>query len=530
MAFLVVFSIGPVQEFIAASRRTADLKAGSQLLVETARRVAEFLESKNAELIFPASSEIDPPNKLLCVVENNPEELVQEAHRVAQDYLCKEWQKVSQSVASLINEKLAKQQIDQFLGFYAAWVPLDGDYARAWQEVERLLAGRKALRDFKQPPCSLELPKSPLDPTRDTVVKLQDGSRVCEEAQRHFQLRLKPRETLDAVSLLKRIKGREMGAHVPSTSEMALRSIWSLAQQKAPQAVSEMEQVAQQFRISEVCDLFFPGRWDDLDTDQELDKPTRQHLSKLRETILKTVGVPEERVAYYAVLLADGDRMGHCIGQLRTKKEHQEFSQQVAHFAQQVPNIVKRHEGYLVYCGGDDVLALLPANRALAYAQDLHQTFCQHIPQTTLSAGIVLVHHLDNLQSVLEWARQAEREAKKIRNALAVALHPRSGEALTAVINWQDFPIWSEWISAFRQGLARGFPYELYALARDYEQVNIPSEVLRAEAERILQRKEGSERVQANIPDWAIQSVSKLKEFAQLLIIARFLADYPEVS
>jgi hypothetical protein len=78
--------------------------------------------------------------------------------------------------------------------------------------------------------------------------------------------------------------------------------------------------------------------------------------------------------------------------------------------------------------------------------------------------------------------------------------------------------------------LARGFPYELYALARDYEQVNIPSEVLRAEAERILQRKEGSERVQANIPDWAIQSVSKLKEFAQLLIIARFLADYPEVS
>jgi len=530
MAFLVVFSIGPVQEFIAASRRTADLKAGSQLLVETAREIAKFLQREGAELIFPADTQIDPPNKLLCVVQNNPEELVQRAHEVAQNYLCQEWQKTCQVVGSLIDTDLANQQINQLLEFYVAWVPLDGDYARARQEVERLLAGRKALRNFEQPSCSLELPKSPLDPARDTVVKLQDGFRVCEAAQRHHLLRLKPRETLDAISLLKRIKGREMSAKVPSTSEMALRSIWSLAKQKASQAVSEMEQIAQQFGIAEVCDLFFPGRWDDLDTDRELDEPTRQRLSELRETILKTVGMPEERVAYYAVLLADGDRMGHRISQLQTDGEHRQFSQQVANFAQQVPNIVKRHEGYLVYCGGDDVLALLPTNRALACAEKLHETFCKHIPQTTLSAGIALVHHLDNLQSVLEWARQAEREAKKIRNALAVALHPRSGEALTAVVPWQDFSIWRKWINAFRQGLAGGFPYELCNLARDYEQVAIPPEVLKAEAERVLQRKEGSERVQVSFPSWAIQSASELKKFAQLLIIARFLADYPEVS
>jgi CRISPR-associated protein Cmr2 len=272
MKFLVAFSIGPVQEFIAASRRTADLKAGSQLLVETTREIAKFLQREEAELIFPADIRIDPPNKLLSVVQNNPKELVQEAHKVAQDYLSHEWQKACQAVGSLIDTDLANRQINQFLEFYVAWVPLDGDYARARQEVERLLAGRKALRNFEQPSCSLELPKSPLDPARDTVVKLQDGFRVCEAAQRHHLLRLKPRETLDALSLLKRIKGREMSAKVPSTSEMALRSIWSLAQQKAPESVSEMKQIAQQFKVSEISDLFFPGRWDDLDTDQALDE------------------------------------------------------------------------------------------------------------------------------------------------------------------------------------------------------------------------------------------------------------------
>jgi CRISPR-associated protein Cmr2 len=532
--YLMTIALGPVQEFIAAARRTADLTAGSELLVGLAGHLADYLQRQHdAELIFPASTQTDAPNKLLFTVQGEPHKIAADAKEQAHKYLRDQWdsclQQLSNPVKACIDTRLAEEQLQHFLEFYAAWVPLNGDYAAARRRLEQLLAGRKALRDFEQPQSSQLLPKSPLDPSRDTVIKLQDGFRVCEAAQQNAWLRLKPRETLDAIALLKRVKGRESSRKVPSTSEMALRSIWSLAKARASEAVQQMEAIAQRLELSEASDLFFPGRWDDLDTDQPLDEATQNRLQKLRKAILKSVAVPEDSVAYYAVLLADGDRMGKRISELETIEAHKGFSKQVADFAQRVPQIVKQHDGYLIYCGGDDVLALLPAPRALECADALQRAFRKKVPNATLSAGVALAHHLDDLQRVLEWARQAERAAKRVRNALAVALHPRSGEAITAVVQWEEFSVWHLWIDAFRKGVARGFPYELHALARDYESIQIPPETLKAEAQRVLERKEGKE-LSGRFPKWAVESPTKLKEFAQLLIVARFLADYPEVS
>jgi CRISPR-associated protein Cmr2 len=530
--YLMTIALGPVQEFIAAARRTADLTAGSELLVGLAGHLADYLQRQHdAELIFPASTQTDAPNKLLFTVQGEPHKIAADAKEQAHKYLRDQWdsclQQLSNPVKACIDTRLAEEQLQHFLEFYAAWVPLNGDYAAARRRLEQLLAGRKALRDFEQPQSSQLLPKSPLDPSRDTVIKLQDGFRVCEAAQQNAWLRLKPRETLDAIALLKRVKGRESSRKVPSTSEMALRSIWRLAKARASEAVQQMEAIAQRLELSEASDLFFPGRWDDLDTDQPLDEATQKQLQELRKAILKSVAVPEDSVAYYAVLLADGDRMGKRISELETIEAHKGFSKQVADFAQRVSQIVEQHGGYLIYCGGDDVLALLPAPRALECADALQRAFRDAVPNATLSAGVALAHHLDDLQRVLGWARQAESAAKRVRNALAVALHPRSGEAMTAVTAWDDFGIWRRWIDAFRKGLARGFPYELHALARDYEPNQIAPEILSAEAKRVLERKEGKE-LPVSFPEWAVQSPSCLKKFAQLLIIARFLAEYPE--
>jgi len=529
MEYLLTIALGPVQEFIAAARRTADLKAGSQLLVDVAREVAKYLESQGAEMIFPANTSMDPPNKILCIVKDNPRTLAEEARKRAQDYLLNEWHKVESSIAPLIDSNLATHQIENFLEFYAAWVPLDSNYADARQQVERLLAGRKALRDFTQPYITHGRPKSPLDPSRDTVVELQDGFCITEQAQRHSHLRLKPRETLDAISLLKRIKGYQLTGKVPSTSEMALRSFWKVAERKVPQAVSGLNQIKQELELAEVSDLFFE-RWNDIETKKPVTDEQKKQVAKLHRQIIEAIGIPDDQVGYYAILLADGDKMGERISNLKDPNAHKGFSQLIANFAGCVPGIIQKHDGYLVYCGGDDVLALLPANRALTCAKALRDAFQKEVPSATLSAGIALVHHLDNLQYALEWARQAERVAKRTRNAVAVALHPRSGEAVTATTQWDNFAVWQEWIEAFRQGLARGFPYELYALAQEYEAITIDKETLRAEAERVLNRKEGSNEVQAHFPEWAVKTASSLKEFASILVIARFLAVYPEVS
>ena len=40
-----------------------------------------------------------------------------------------------------------------------------------------------------------------------------------------------------------------------------------------------------------------------------------------------------------------------------------------------VPSIVKRHSGFLIYSGGDDLLALLPVSTALRCARELRLAF-----------------------------------------------------------------------------------------------------------------------------------------------------------
>ncbi|MCX7925635.1 MAG: type III-B CRISPR-associated protein Cas10/Cmr2 [Fimbriimonadales bacterium] len=230
-------------------------------------------------------------------------------------------------------------------------------------------------------------------------------------------------------------------------------------------------------------------------------------------------------------MVADGDRMGATLEQIGSPNAHQEFSKQVAVFAEHARQVVLKYEGYLVYCGGDDVLALLPANRALECAHALREGFAQILKpampaglQPTLSAGIAIVHAMDNLQVALGWAREAEQLAKRIRNALAVARHPRSGGVNRYRAPWQRYPEWEGWIQAFHHGLADGFPYELRQLVKEYRPLNPEAKLIRGEAQRVLERKQ-KPAATPPIPDW-IDTVDALDEFAEMLLIARFLAGY----
>ena len=68
--YLILVSIGPVQEFIAQARRTRDLWYGSELLSELSRSVARSLADSGAELIFPHSAAArNVANKILARLE-----------------------------------------------------------------------------------------------------------------------------------------------------------------------------------------------------------------------------------------------------------------------------------------------------------------------------------------------------------------------------------------------------------------------------------------------------------------------------
>ena len=540
---LMTIALGPVQEFIAAARRTADLTAGSELLVGLARHLAEHLT--NADLIFPASTEIGAPNKLLFTVQGEPHKIAADAKEQAHAYLRQQWDACLQQLGAVkgcIDEELANWQLKNFLEFYAAWVPLNGDYAAARQRLERLLAGRKALRDFKQAPAYPKHPKSPLDPSMDSVFKTEahgDGFSAPEVAQQHPKLRLKPRETLDAISLIKRVLG---GSGVPSTREMGFRAVEKVLSDEARGAYRALQKWQDKLGIDDLSDLYYQEQFERWLREQrqegreiapEEEAEIRRNASLLQGALSKA-RIPIEAPAYYAILVADGDKMGAAIDALTSVNDHRNFSQQVAQFAQNAERIVRDHDGHLVYCGGDDVLALLPANRALACARKLHGEFVSCMQPVmpsgvspSLSVGIAIVHVMDNLQVALGWARETEQYAKQTRNAVAVARHPRSGGMNRARTAWHRFDEWDYWIRAFRAGLADTLPYELRALARDYQAIDVPPDILRKEAARVLERKQKPQQDIA-IPDW-VQSADDLHALTEMMLIARFLSGYPEV-
>jgi len=541
--YLMTIALGPVQEFIAAARRTADLTAGSELLVGLARHLAEHLP--NADLIFPASTEIGAPNKLLFSVQGEPHKVAADAKEQAHAYLRQQWDACLQQLGAVkgcIDEELANWQLKNFLEFYAAWVPLNGDYAAARQRLERLLAGRKALRDFKQAPAYPKHPKSPLDPSMDSVFKSEkhgDGFSAPAVAQQHPKLRLKPRETLDAISLIKRVTG---GSGVPSTREMGFRAVEKVLSDEARGAYRALQKWQDKLGIDDLSDLYYQEQFERWLREQrqegreiapEEEAEIRRNASLLQGALSKA-RIPIEAPAYYAILVADGDKMGAAIDALTSVNDHRNFSQQVAQFAQNAERIVRAYDGHLVYCGGDDVLALLPANRALACARKLHGEFVSCMQPVmpsgvspSLSAGIAIVHVMDNLQVALGWARETEQYAKQTRNAVAVARYPRSGGMNRARTRWDNFDEWDYWIRAFRAGLADTLPYELRALARDYQAIDVPPDILRKEAARVLERKQKPQQDIA-IPDW-VQSADDLHALTEMMLIARFLSGYPEV-
>ena len=216
---------------------------------------------------------------------------------------------------------------------------------------------------------------------------------------------------------------------------------------------------------------------------------------------------------YYGVLRFDADEMGHWLGgdperlpelgqafhpdtlaafeALPSASEwrqvlgtarplsaslHNSISLALANFALScVRQVVeRRYPGRVVYAGGDDVLALLPAKSVLAAARELRALFsgearvslngdewdveplfgdtaCTgylHVgdkwlltmgPKARGSAGIALAHHTYPLDAVLATVRRAERRAKKVygRDALCVVALKRSGEKVRVGSKWR---------------------------------------------------------------------------------------------
>jgi len=484
-------SIGPVQTFVAQSRRTRDLWSGSYLLSLLAANAIKGAEGAGASIVRPMLED-DPmlrwvrsgsagepprigsvPNRLTFRLPEGADRAgsvataAQEALADAWRRLCDAvWKRYVEPVAALGNETRAiwERQVGTF--WEVLWV--------AGQEGEHdLLDRRKAWRTHWLPEeggtkCNVIPQLQEISGyVRATHRVPQDAfwnevrSRVHGRAARRD---LEEQERLCAVALVKRlfasvseeVFGRYVDVkHWASTVDVAaapwreevLRTARPAAETFANAVVKASPEVgrligpepdgAERFRRLDAN--WFHRSFVQVSKEalvaSEVDRgPVLQKLEAIRKDHER--GSPP---IYFAVLLADGDRLGTLVQQ----RGSEVVSEALAKFTAAVPKLVKGHQGVSVYAGGDDVLALLPLESALPCARDLEReyraSFGARAPEATLSAAVVFAHARDPLNWILEEVHRLLDDVAKDENgrsSLVAAVH-RAVTSIRWVTTWK---------------------------------------------------------------------------------------------
>lgn len=494
--YLLQIAIGPVQDFIAAARRTHDLWMGSRMLSELSKAVAccvrDHVRDLGGSLIFPDAEQASSLSagianvilaevtaadaKVLDCIKNEAKKAAEaRLAEYGREALDKPLGKEGGKVGDLVVMERWNGQLEDIIEFYCVWTPLDGrPYDEARRTAAKLLAARKNIRDLSPSPCADRVPKSSLDGLRESVFK--DG-RSLSDAQRRAMsrtLRLKRNETLDAIGVIKRISDAK---NFPPVSRVAVdpwvRGVFAASGKMEEADRETILEACEELKLCGVlsavgADFYekFPyggealmrGRHAGMKKDAE--NEGKDVTERVAEQCRKIVGVlsklkPCDRPCepYLAVLSADGDRMGAILDNMKDAELHRCFSKKLADFASRARDVIKGHYGVTVYTGGDDVLAFLPLDTALDCARELRSEFgsimSSVVPsgcRPTLSIGVSIAHALEDLELLLKFARRAESDAKnglrgeaavgRDRNGLAVAVRARGNIAVTVREQW----------------------------------------------------------------------------------------------
>lgn len=563
MSHLLAISVGPIQEFIAAARRTRDLWFSSYLLSEISKAVAKSIRDNKGKLIFPhpntdldsGDDKINVANVILAELPNgDPKSVAQVAKQAAKDCWCEFAKKAQEKAGRAILDDIWRDQVDDVIEFYAAWVPHTDpqSYQDDRKKVMRLLDGRKNCRDFSAAKGRPGIYKSSLDGQRETVLKDEDQTDWPKD------LRLLKGEQLDVVGITKRLGSLRSDPDVkrgyPSVARVAAETWLRGVKKRNPDKLGRLTDACKKLKSKQlhtVCEgnyEYFPFEGTVIYKNRHPDLIQELKLAKddLQEVVSALDEIGGEPSPYLAVLVADGDETGKTISRLTCACENRALSQTLAEFAAEARNIVQANDGVLVYSGGDDVLAFLPVHRCLQCARKLHDEFSTRLIMTepveqnqcpTLSVGIAIGHFMENLEDLLEYGRQAEKSAKcPNRNGLAVHLHKRGGAPIQIRAQWNDDSDDTMKPDKRLEKLAKlmingtipmTVPYELRNIAQLYSNWTLENCPMKHDIARLLAKKQSRniDSVRTALkPFMTDNNASELSGFVNELLIARQIA------
>jgi len=501
------FTLGPVQGFVAQARRTRDFWAGSFLLSYLAGVAMREVIGQEGKIVFPLPDEsylqwidgaLKPgeppkhggiPNRFLAEVPEDfdPQRVEKAVKRAWRELAERVWQKDLQNHAGPETRKIWDRQINGFWEISWAMVEDPNDTG--------VLDRRKNWRShYLQPEpgakCMAMEGMQELSGTESPG----EGEEFWEKLQKRIgETDLRENERLCAVAYVKRrfvhgfkdfeakmpsgwtARGWELPKAVPSVTYIAAapwlaetigkakenpeieNALWRLHDE----AVALTRYSEKDTQITCVRKVGGHRKWEALDghvffeadlRDKKLfrDRPRAERvlnaLDRLRDAAEPKRGPPSP---YYALLLMDGDSLGRHMSD-PAKREL--ISAALKTFTGEVQTVVERkHSGFLIYAGGDDVLALLTLDDALPCAAALRERYMEafetrfqekteHRFTATISAAIQYAHYRLPFTKILADAHELLDDVAKDgrgRDAVAARVWKRSGRHLTWAQPWE---------------------------------------------------------------------------------------------
>lgn len=496
------FSIGPVQGFVAQSRRTRDLWGSSYLLSFLSAWAMRGAEEAGGQIVEPIVHD-DPLYRLVCGHrgdDNAPRigslpnrfavNVDGDARAVARagvEALKRAWKQVSDAVwdrfvkdASL-NEGAGTQGIwdRQTTSFWeVTWTVGPSDATTASPFARRKSWRSHRLPDEPGDKCTVmhDLQEISGHIRSQGDAKRQD--RFWEHVrERTGSLDLRDNEHLCAIALVKRLFPRAdtkaLGWKVnatywPSTIHIGARPWIQRVQSSVPdKAQSYAEAVklnAPDGVLSERVNNSLGGDFPSLDANyyhrgfiknkrlcllgngpEQLDRLLKD-IYRAKDEEGQEFGPPP---SFYALLLADGDRLGRLASQIG--KEN--VGRALTRFTQEVQGVVEKHGGQTIYAGGDDVLAMHPVPGALRCARSLAKRYTSAFQEAhgatlldaTLSATVLFAHVRAPLSAVISEAHRLLDNVAKDENgrdSLAVGVLKSGGLNCQWVTTWSRQAQW----------------------------------------------------------------------------------------
>lgn len=485
------FTLGPVQGFVAQARRTRDFWAGSFLLSWLAGAAMQTVIAQKGTIVFPTADEDylgwlhskrggkpprqgGIPNRFKATVgEHFQPVLIEQAVRDA-------WR----AVAEMVWRKDLARHCQRYPDSRVIWDrQIHGFWEIAWAlgDDDSLLDRRKNWRTQLAPDeagikCSVMAGWQELSGllAPDTKALKSVLEAFWQPIREQCGRDLADDETLCAIAFVKRrfphyfeqvrvekmpgdwtLHGWTVKPQTPSTLDLAAANwLARVVREGSETVLDRLHDAADALfapsdcgvhRLRCVKDAYRARGLTHLNSsalfghvlDNKKECPDQATARAMKQAI-KALNLKEPPSPFYAILLMDGDRLGELL-----RKSGSAVSKALDRFTGKVPHIVDRHNGFLIYAGGDDVLALLPLEDALQCAAVVRQcyldAFAAQNLESTISAAVEYAHVKMPLTRILGDSHKLLDEVAKEqrgRDAIAVRVWKPGGQALEWAMPW----------------------------------------------------------------------------------------------